>query len=143
MSNTVPGNDKSMDIMRRFLGDDWNGFFNNGLPGFLTGSIRADIKEKENEYIVEAEMPGFTKDQIEIQYENGTLTILARQQNELNENKDKYLRRERHYGELRRSFSIENIQEDQISAQYKDGILHVVLPKDQNKEIKAKRIDIQ
>lgn len=146
MSYLVPygKKDKGLDFMRRFFNEDlWDGFFSGSMPGFTIGGIRADIREKENEYIVEAEIPGFTKEQIEIQYENNTLTIIARQQNERNEEKDQYLRRERHYGELRRSFYLENVMEDYIGAQYRDGVLHIILPKDKNKETKRKRIDIQ
>lgn len=145
MSYLVPNgrNDKGLDLRRFFNEDLWDGFFSGNLPGFITGAIRADIKEKENEYIVEAEIPGLTKEQIEIQYENNTLTIIARQQNERNEEKDQYLRRERHYGEMRRSFYLENVMEDRIGAQYRDGILHITLPKDKNKETKRKQIDIQ
>lgn len=146
MSYLVPygRDDKNLDFMRRFFNEDaLDNFLSSSFPGFFAGSIRADIKEKENEYIVEAEIPGFTKEQIEIRYENNTLTIIARQQDERNEEKDKYIRRERNYGEMRRSFYLENVQEEKINAQYRQGILHILLPKDKNRETKRKKIDIQ
>ena len=131
-------------MMRRFLNEDlMDNFFGGGTPGFLSGFIRVDIREKENEYIVEAELPGFRKEQIEIQYESNMLTIIARQQNDMREEKDRYLKRERHYGELRRSFQLEDVAEDKINAEYDQGVLKITLPKDKNKEEKRRKINIQ
>jgi HSP20 family protein len=138
------GRGKDLEIMQRFLNKDLpDGFFNNGLPGFLTGSIRADVMEKENEYIVEAEIPGLKREQIEIQFENGCLIITARQSDRASEENGRYIRRERHYGELRRLFRLENVAEEKIKARYSEGVLRIILPKEEFREIHKKKIDIQ
>ena len=136
-------NERSYEIMRRFLNEDLvDSFLNGGAPIFTSGMIRADVKETENEFIIDAELPGFRKDEIEVHYEKDTLTIIATQQDGYNEDKDRYLRRERHYGDLRRSFLLENIVEERIQAAYREGVLRVVLPKDKNIAAKRRRINV-
>jgi HSP20 family protein len=136
-------NERSYDIMRRFLNEDMvESFLNGNMPMFATGFIRADIKETDNEFIIDADLPGFRKEEIEVQYEKDTLTIIAGQQEIYNNEKDQYIRRERHYGELKRSFLIENILEDQIRAEYREGVLRVVLPKDKNIAAKRRRVKV-
>lgn len=134
---------RNLDWMRSVFDDDWtDGLFGGAMQNFFSGAIKADISEKENEYIVEAEMPGIKKDQIEIRYENNVLTISAKQRDEIKEEGGKYLRRERYFGEMRRSFLLENVDEDRIHAEYREGLLRIVLPKDLSKTQKSRKIDI-
>ena len=66
-------NERSYEIMRRFLNEDLvDSFLNGGAPMFTSGMIRADVKETENEYVIDAELPGFRKDEIEVHYEKDT-----------------------------------------------------------------------
>ncbi|QEK12854.1 Hsp20/alpha crystallin family protein [Crassaminicella thermophila] len=112
-----------------------------GFPTLSTG-MKVDIKENEKEYILEAEIPGANKEQIHIDYQNNYLTISVENINEVKEERENYIRRERKVGKSSRSFYIENIQHDNIFAKYENGILKVVLPKDENHR-KRKRIEIQ
>jgi HSP20 family protein len=142
MSYLVPygGRGRNLDWMRRFFDEDALDAFFGG--DFFGNAFKADIRERENEYILEAEMPGVRKDQISIHYENNVLTVGAKQLSESNEENGTYLRRERYFGEMRRSFMLENIDEDRIQAEYREGLLRVVLPKDRSKEQRRKNIDI-
>lgn len=105
-------------------------------------SIKTDISEKDDRYELKAELPGFSKDQIDISYENGMLIISA-ENNQVNEEKDdegKVIQKERSYSNVKRMYSLNNIDEDNIEAKFEDGILSVDLPKTENNQRKV--IDI-
>ncbi|RZI00059.1 Hsp20/alpha crystallin family protein, partial [Staphylococcus condimenti] len=87
-------------------------------------SIKTDISEKDDRYELKAELPGFSKDQIDISYENGMLIISA-ENNQVNEEKDnegKVIQKERSYSNVKRMYSLNNIDEDNIGAKFEDGI---------------------
>ena len=95
--------------------------------------IKTDISEKDDRYELKAELPGFSKDQIDISSEN----------NQVNEEKDdegKVIQKERSYSNVKRMYSLNNIDEDNIEAKFEDGILSVDLPKTENSQRKV--IDI-
>ena len=103
--------------------------------------FRVDIHDEDSHYALEAELPGVSKDQINLSVENDTLTISADMQSERKDEKAYYS--ERHVGHVSRSFSLEGIDQDHITADYKNGILYVTLPKAQPTEAPgARRIAI-
>ena len=113
-------------------------FFGNMLETFKT-----DIEDKGDRFVLEAELPGFAKEDIQIDIEDNRLTIHAEHKNE-SESKDKnYIRRERSYGSFERSFDISSIQAEGITAEYKNGVLEVVMPKLGEVKQEVKRIDIK
>ena len=108
-------------------------FFRDDLPAANWGanSFKVDVKETDDHYELTADLPGMTKEDIALHYENGYLTIAATR-NESKDEKDNagnYIRRERHMGEVSRSFYIDGIDDAKIHAEFKDGVLHVNLPK--------------
>ena len=105
--------------------------------------IKADIKEDAKEYIVEAELPGVKKDQIVVEFKENSLTISAQQDEEINEEQPNYVRRERRQGNIKRSFYVENVDSEKIHAEYKDGLLSVVLPKLKEVNPNNYRIDVK
>ncbi|MCE2233365.1 Hsp20 family protein, partial [Streptococcus thermophilus] len=109
--------------------------FNDYKPNL----IKTDIHETDNEYVVEAELPGIPKEDIQVNYENGVLTISGQRQIDAatEDKKGKLIRNERSLTSVRRQYLLENVKEDEIKASYSDGILKVTLPKDSNKEIKT------
>lgn len=106
-------------------------------------TMRADIKEKDKMYILEVELPGIDKENIQIEYRDNVLTILAERKEELREERADYIRRERKYGSFRRSFYVENIDEENIRAKFRNGILKIRLPKLKASAIKDRRIPIE
>ncbi len=121
----------------------FNSFFNDSLLGFTGGNpIRADIKENEKEFIVEAEIPGVAKEDIKLDLRDDTLTIAVEQNQESKEERDNYIRKERRYGSFSRSFYVENVKNEDVSAKYENGILTIVLPKSETKKVNN-RIEIQ
>ncbi len=118
--------------------DFFEDFSRNLFNDFKSNLIKTDIHETDNEYIVEAELPGIPKENIQITYEDGVLTISGQQQTDTvdEDKKGKLIRSERSLTSVRRQYLLENVKEDEIKASYSDGILKLTLPKDSNKEIK-------
>jgi HSP20 family protein len=117
------------------------GLLGNFFGDFAVPAMKTDIKETEDGYIVEAEMPGVKKENVELICEKGVLTITAKANEEKNEEKEGYIRRERVTGEMTRRFEIEDIDEEKIMAKMEDGILTVTLPK--SAESREKRIEVK
>ena len=99
--------------------------------------MKTDIKENDNNFELEIDLPGFKKDNIKMSIDDGYLTINAKQEDNKDE-KDKhgkYVRRERYFGECSRSFYVgDDIKEEDIKAKYKNGTLRVEIPKKEEKE---------
>ncbi|WP_068780297.1 Hsp20/alpha crystallin family protein [Paenibacillus sp. GM2] len=106
-------------------------------------SFKTDIRETDQAYLVEAELPGFQKDDIEINYAAPYLTIKAiRKEESKVENTDQQIvRRERHFGEYVRRFYVQDIDDSNITATLKDGVLKLEVPKQANSG--ARRIQIR
>lgn len=110
---------------------------------YMNGNFRVDLKETDNQFQVEADLPGIKKEDINIDFEDNYLIISAKRDEELEDQKENYVRRERHYGEFKRSFYISNVDENKIDATFNDGVLKITLPKIANSEEKKKKIDIK
>lgn len=125
------------------MGSIFNDFFDDSIVGFTgLNSIKADVKETEKEFIIDAEIPGAKKEDIKLDLRDDRLTISVEKTEETKEEKDNYIRRERRYGSSSRSFSVENVKHEDVTAKYENGILSIVLPKSEGKKI-SNRIDIQ
>lgn len=119
-------------------------FFDDFLDQMQESAHRldCDIYEKENTYYVELDLPGFNKDDIKIELHRGNLTITAeKSSHEADENK-KYFRQERKfYGKYERSFYLGDIVEEEVHANFENGILTIAIPK-QIEENHKKQIEI-
>jgi len=121
-------------------------FFNDMFtPAFFApyNPIRADISETDKEYIIEADMPGARKEDIRIELKDDILTIGVEHKEENDIRKDNYVRRERRYGSYCRSFRVDGVNQEKVTASYKDGVLKVVLPKLVESKPNSRRIEIQ
>ena len=97
--------------------------------------MKTDVKEKDNTYEVDIDLPGFKKDEIQIQLENGYITVSAAKGLDKDEkDKDgKYIRRERYAGNVSRSFYVgDKVQKEDIHPKFENGILSFTVPKEQN-----------
>ena len=105
-------------------------------------SPKVDIYETEESYVLNAELPGLTKDQIDIDVNENTLTIKGEKKFEEKVEKDSYVRVERSYGTFSRSFVLsDDVNAEAITANYKEGVLELTLPK--KEEAKPKEIKVQ
>ena len=92
--------------------------------------MKTDIREDENSYLLEVDLPGYSKDDIKIDITDGYLTINAKVEKEDNDENKNYVRRERFTGEVSRSFYVgEDIKEEEVKASFKNGILTLEVPK--------------
>ena len=126
------------------LFDDWMNFSFPDIDKELYGKhaknmMKTDVKETENGYEVAIDLPGFKKDEIQLELKDGYLTISAAKGLDKDE-KDKYIRRERYAGSMSRTFYVgESITEDKIHAKYENGILLLDVPKEEKKAVPEKR----
>ncbi len=125
-----------------FFGDSALDHFFDDVPTLYKDYVsipKVDIEDKNDTYEITCDMPGFTKEQIHVSYENGILSLHA-QKEEQKETKDDdrhFIRRERSSSSFHRQFSVKGIKEDGIKAALKDGILTITLPKLQQEIEKA------
>jgi len=130
--------------------DPWNldkffaDFFNEPMfPVFGNQSrMKVDIREDGKNYILEAELPGVDKEDINLEIGENTLTISVNRNEEINEEHKNYIRKERHSSSMVRSFAVDNIIPDQAMAKFENGLLTVTLPKKEETVVKSRRIDI-
>ena len=104
--------------------------------------MKTDVKETEKGYEVDMDLPGFKKDEISIELENGYLTVSAAKGLDKDEEdkKGKYIRKERYAGAMQRSFYVgENLTDEDIKAKYENGILRLSVPKKPAKAVEAKK----
>lgn len=118
--------------------------FSDFLDEFETRSFRVDVKETDKEYIVEADLPGCDKNNINVSYDEGILTIAASYEETAEEKDKNYIRRERRRGNFSRSISIpEDVKTNEIKASFKDGVLKVALPKSGVAKLSGKVINVE
>lgn len=122
-------------------------FFDNFLDDFEDNKfkkmMKCDIYEKDGNYNIVMDIPGFSKEDIKIECDNGVISISCEKNQEMNEDDDKrYIRRERRFEKCERSFNFGDIKEDEISAEYTDGTLTLIIPKKEKVETK-KNIEIK
>lgn len=119
-------------------------FFNDFFyPNFYQPQhMKADIREDEKQYVVEVEMPGVNKEQVNIELRDDRLTVSVVQNEEIKEETSNYIRRERRSGSMSRTFLVEDVDEEKVSARLKDGILSITLPK-KNDTKRNRKIEIE
>lgn len=133
------GEDIFDSFFNNFFGEDM--FYPSNISTFGNG-FKVDLKENENNYMIEADLPGIKKENIDINLNNNYLTISAKRQDDVEDKSGNYVRRERRYGEFKRSFYIDNVDENAIDASFSDGVLKVILPKKEKTKESQRRIDI-
>ncbi len=102
-----------------------------------------DIEDTPEAIVIKAEMPGMKRDDIKVGYKDNVLTIRGERKQEVKKEGSNYIRVERSYGSFNRSFSVDvPVKYDEIKALYKDGILEIVLPKEEESKFKEIEIDV-
>lgn len=148
MSSLIRRNKDLFPSFSRFWDDD--DFFNRGINWGVSNFSDAgttlpavNIKESEDSYDVEMAAPGMKKEDFRIELDNNILTISSEKRDEYEEGgeKEKYSRKEFSYQAFQRSFSLpkEVVDEDKIEASYRDGVLHLSIPKKEEAKQKPPR----
>ncbi len=131
---------RRFDLFDDFFNDD--DFFSRKQPSLM----KTDIREKKDKYLIDVDLPGFEKENIKLSLNDGYLEISAKVEKEDNSDEEKMVRQERFYGECSRSFYVgDEIKEEDINAECKDGTLKVFVPKKEleNKAKEVKQIEIK
>jgi len=101
-----------------------------------------DMTETDNDYIVSIDLPGLTKKDIDVNLQENRLTISGKREKEEKEENKNFLRKERYHGRFMRSFTLPaTVQEEEIKAKFKDGVLTVTIPKAEVSKPKEIKID--
>ncbi|HKM20845.1 MAG TPA: Hsp20/alpha crystallin family protein [Lachnospiraceae bacterium] len=129
-------------FMDNFFDKAFENFFSD--TGF-SENFHTDLIERDGEYVLEAELPGFNKEDINIDLNKDILTVSASHSEESEEKKgkNKYIRRERRYQSYQRSFRVPNVSPEDIDASYEKGILELKFPKKDPAEPEVKRIEVK
>ena len=116
-------------------------WMNDMVPGWNAGAFRTDILDEGDHYTLQAELPGFRKEDIHLEIRDGVLTLDARHEETIEEKN--YLYRERRSGSMSRSFRLDGIDEEGIRAKFENGVLELILPKEKAAQPESRRIEIQ
>ena len=124
-------------LMERFLGA--NEGWGNGLKAFTP---KSNLAETEISYEVSVELPGMKPEEFNVEFRNGELWITGEKKQEEEETGKTFHRIESRYGEFRRVYKLPSaVNQDQVQAEYKNGILRVTVPKAE--ELKPKRVEVK
>jgi len=121
-------------------------FFNDSVfPSFFSnsGMMKVDIRDAGDKFILETELPGVNKDNINIDIEDGRLSIAVNQQEQNEDKQENYVRRERRCTSMQRSFALDNIDADKINAKLENGLLTLELPKLEPNKPAGRKIEIE
>ena len=133
------------DVFGRFsrpLG--WHHGFGQELARAGDWTPRVDISETDNEFVIKAEIPDISKEDVKVTVENGVLTFRGERKQEKEEKGKKFHRIERYYGCFCRSFSLpDNVDESKIDASFKDGMLELTIPKTEAKKPKSIEVAVK
>ena len=124
-------------------------FFNAPCSSFFVmqdlAEFKTDVTDEGDHYLLEADLPGFDKKDIQLDIHGDTLTVRAERHSRIEEKdkKDKVVHIERSYGSYSRQFNISGVEADQIKAKYDNGVLMLTLPKKQTALPKGRRLEIE
>ena len=134
-----------MDVFNDFDRDFFRGL--RGPEHMLYGKnaphmMKTDVRETESGFEVDMDLPGFRKDEIRLELNQGTLTVSTQKSMEKKDEdkQGKVLRQERYSGSMSRSFYVgEHITEEDVKARYEDGVLHLMIPKKDARKVEEKK----
>lgn len=122
-----------------FAGFEWP-VFTGGEHGFG----RADLSETDDGYELQIDLPGMKKDDIKVDLSDGILTVSGERSDEREDKRKGYYLSERSYGAVRRSFRVpESVKNEDIKAGFKDGVLTLVMPRSEEAQKNARRINVE
>ena len=131
-----------MLVPRRNNFDIFDDFFDEGFfPKKERNLMKTDIREKKDKYLIDIDLPGYSKENIKISVEDGYLTVQATiDSNHEEKENGKFVRRERYTGSCSRSFYVgEDVESEDIKASFKNGILNLEIPKKEEKKLPEKK----
>lgn len=145
MSDQLPNKknrDSLMSNFENFYNSLDNFFTNTGIvKSELGGSFKLDVQEKDNEYIIEAELPGIKKEEISLDLKNERLNISISREENIEEEKKNYIHKERKVSSMSRSLFLSGSKSEGVKAKLEEGVLNITVPKEQQDE--SSKIEIE
>src|SRR5699024_12270608 len=135
MSKLTPFNRRGRNTITQGANDLFNmmdDFFPDSFQKMsetIWDTFKVDVRETVNEYVVEAELPGVKKDEVDISLNEGRLTITVKREENVEERKDEYIHQERKVGSMQRSLFLENAKPEKGIAKLTAGVLRITVPK--------------
>lgn len=129
--------DDFYDMIDSFFNDDYS-----KDRALRSASFKVDISEDDKAYKVEAELPGFSKDEIDVNMKEGRLIISAKKSEENNKEEKNYIHRERKFSEMSRTMYFKDIDENGMKAKLDGGVLEISIPKKEKVDT-SKKIEIE
>ena len=106
------------------------------MPKMPKNEMKCDIYEKGGEVHIELDVPGFNKEDVKVDLDDGILTIAASKHEDKEEKEKNYYRKERLFGSFKRQFNVGNVKENEIDAKFNNGVLKISFPKEEQKQSK-------
>ena len=106
------------------------------IPKMPKNEMKCDIYEKGGEVHIELDVPGFNKEDVKVDLDDGILTIAASKHEDKEEKEKNYYRKERSFGSFKRQFNVGNVKENDINAKFYNGVLKISFPKEEQKQSK-------
>lgn len=148
MAGLVPFNRRNNSLISGGF-EDFNNmineFFNENWPSrknFVKDTFKIDVQENEKEYVIEAELPGANKDEVNVELSDGRLMISFEKEEKIDEEKKNYIHKERRYSSMSRCIYLEDAKQDGVEAQLEKGLLTITVPKQEIKE-NIKKIEVK
>ena len=132
MAGLVPFNRRRYDLPSTNLFNMMDDFFHDDWPlsrNLMSCTFKTDVQETGSEYIIEAEMPGVQKGEIDLSMDDSKLTIRVERNTEIKNDGDHYIHRERCFSSMQRSIFLADAGDESINANLCDGILKIIVPK--------------
>ncbi len=148
MKGLVPFNRKKNDLMNTGF-DDFSSmlddFFGDSWPmrrSLQSDTFKVDVQEEDKEYIVQAELPGVKKEEVNLSLEDGRLRIAVHRDEEKEEKDKNFIHKERRYCSMERNIFLQEADSEGISAKLEDGVLKIHIPKTEHIDT-SKKIEIE
>lgn len=136
MAGLIPFNKRNNDLKQHGFEDFYNmldDFFNDTWPSsgrsLLGDTFKVDVRDCENEYMIEAELPGIKKEEISLDLNEGKLTVSVKREESIEKSEKNYIHKERRYGSMQRSIYLADADSEGITARLEEGLLKINVPK--------------
>ncbi|NLE25319.1 MAG: Hsp20/alpha crystallin family protein [Clostridiaceae bacterium] len=145
MAGLIPFNRRRNELSSSSLFNMMDDFFNDGWPfprNLMSDTFKVDVKETDEAYTIEAELPGIKKEEIRLALNDDRLTICVQRNEDVSKDTDNYIHRERRRSSMQRAIYLADAHYEGIEAKLNEGILQIVVPK-QAKPSSAREIEIK
>lgn len=132
MAGLIPFNRRRYELTPNSLFNMMDDFFNDGWPlarNLMNDTFKVDIKEADDAYTIEAELPGIKKEEIQLVMNDDRLSICVQRNEDVNKDTDNYVHRERRCSSMQRALYLADANDEGIEAKLDEGILQIVVPK--------------